>query len=147
MRKDLGTRDVVDNEYQSAAAVVVGPVVEPFGREHRMLSRLHDSRALRAVGKAHDPLDAKQVGSALAGETPQSARKIEAADLAFEDDGKGVDAVRVGGGRLDRHRGSRGPAAGSEQYQTGIPRFGGKDALGAAVQRVEPADKLGAERR
>jgi hypothetical protein len=102
MREDFAARDVVDNEDQPAAVILVRPVVEPFRREHRMLSRLYHGRPLRAVGKAYDPFDPQQVGAALAGESPERAGEIEPAQLAFENHTESIDAVGMDGDRLGR---------------------------------------------
>ena len=97
MREDFGARDIVDDKDEAAAVILVGPVLEPFRREHRVLSCLHHSRPLRAIGEAHDPFDPQQVGAALAGEAAQSAGKIETAQLAFENHAESIDAVGVNG--------------------------------------------------
>ena len=51
-REDFVGRDVVDDEDEAAALVGIGPGIEPFRREHRVLRRLHDRRPVRAVGEA-----------------------------------------------------------------------------------------------
>ena len=87
----------VDDKDEPAAAVIVGPVVEPFGREHRVLRRLHDRRPAGPVGKLDDALDAQQVGAALAGKPAERAGEVEAARRPAEDGGKGGDAVGMRG--------------------------------------------------
>src|SRR3984893_3865173 len=101
--EDFGPRDFVDHKDKTAAPVLVGPRVEPFRREHRMLCRLHHCRPLGPVGKAHDPLDSEQVGAALASESAQRAGEVETAEITFKNQTKGVDAVSVGGDRVCRH--------------------------------------------
>ncbi len=49
----------VHDENEAAAAVLVGPIFEPFGGEHRVLGGLHDGRAIGPVGKPHDTFDAE----------------------------------------------------------------------------------------
>src|SRR5439155_15192351 len=87
--------DVVDDEDQAAAMVVVGPAVEPLRREHRVLRRLDDGRASRAVGELDDALDPQQIIAAVARQPAERAREIEAADLALQSDSEYRDAVAV----------------------------------------------------
>ena len=96
-REDFVGRDVVDDKDEAAALIGIGPGIEPFRREHRVLRRLHDSRPVRPVGEAHQPLDAQQIVAAVLREPAERAREIEAADRAVEDDREGRDAVGVGG--------------------------------------------------
>ena len=65
-REDFVARDVVDDKDEPAAPVGVGPGVEPFRREHRVLRRLHDGRAVGAVGEGDEAFDPQQVGAAVA---------------------------------------------------------------------------------
>src|SRR5438067_8319419 len=95
MPEDLLGRDVVDNEDEPAALIVVGPAVEPFRREHRVLRRLDDGRPSGAVGKLDDALDAQQIVAAVARQPAEGAGKIEAADLALQSDSEYSDAVAV----------------------------------------------------
>ena len=104
-REDFVGRDVVDDKDEPAALVGVGPGVEPFRREHRVLRRLHDGRPVRAVGEAHEALDPQQIVAAVLRQPAERAREIEAADRAVEDDREGRDAVGVG--RLGAGRRSR----------------------------------------
>src|SRR3954463_8008854 len=78
--EDFVGRDVVDDKDEAAALVGIGPGIEPFGREHRMLRRLHDGRPIRAVGEAHKALDPQQIVAALLRQPAESARKVEPAD-------------------------------------------------------------------
>ena len=94
--EDLLGRDVVDDKDEPAAMVGIGPVGEPFRREHRVLRRLDDRRPLRAVGERDDALDPQQIGAARLRQPAERAGEIEPADRAFEDDRKGGDAVRMG---------------------------------------------------
>ena len=55
-RENFVGRDVVDDKDEAAALVGIGPGIEPFRREHRVLRRLHDRRPVRAVGEAHEAL-------------------------------------------------------------------------------------------
>src|SRR5215831_5104808 len=98
MREDLVARNVVNDKDEPAAMVLIGPVVEPFRRKHRVLGGLHDSRLLEPVGKRNNTLDAQQVGAARAGEAPQSASEVESRDGSFEDHTERIDAVGVRGG-------------------------------------------------
>ena len=124
---------------EPAAPILVGPIVEPFRREHCVLRGLHDSRVLGTVGKAHDPLDSKKVVAALTGEPAERAGEIETADVAAKHHPEGVDAVSVGRDRLRGNDWCRRPRAGTEQHYARIGRVGGEDALGSIVYQIEAA--------
>ena len=94
-REDFVGRDVVDDEDEAAALVGIGPLIEPFGHEHRMLRRLYNSRPVRPIGKAHEPFNPQQIVAAVLREAAESAREIEPADRTVENDGEGRDAVGV----------------------------------------------------
>ena len=130
MREDFAARDVVDDEDQPIAVILVRPVVEPLRREHRMLSRLHHSRPLRTVGEAHDPLDPQQIGAALAGEASQSAGEVEPTQGSFEDHTESIDAVGMHGDRLGRRYRSGRWFAAAKQHRAGILGPGREDAVG-----------------
>src|SRR6266498_2065196 len=76
--------------------VGVGPGIEPFGREHRMLRRLHHGRLAGAVGEFNEPLDPQQIVAAVLRQSAEGAGEVEPADRSPERDGKGSDAVTVG---------------------------------------------------
>jgi hypothetical protein len=77
MPEDFAARDIVDDEHQPAAVILVRPVVEPLRCEHGMLGRLHEGGAVGPIGEAYDPLDPQEAGAALAGEAPQSAGEVQ----------------------------------------------------------------------
>ncbi len=85
----------MDDKDEAAALVGIGPGIEPFRREHRVLRRLHDCRPVGTIGKAHEALDAQQVVAAVVSQPAERAREIEPADRAAEDDRVGRDAVGV----------------------------------------------------
>ena len=94
-REDGLARYVVDNKDQPAPAVAVGPIVEPFGREHRVLRRLNQSRLIIAVGKGDDAFDPQQIAAASPGKRAQRPREIEPRHRALQHDREGVDAVAM----------------------------------------------------
>jgi len=147
--ENLGARDLVHDKDETAAPIPLGPIwgprVEPFRGKQRVLRRLHDRRAVRAIGKAHDAFDAQQVAAARRRQTAQGARKIQPADFALEDHPEGVDAMGMRHTWLCRHYGSRRSRRPAEQHGADIAGFGGENALGPVIDPIEPADEVGAE--
>jgi hypothetical protein len=79
--ENLVGADVVHDKGEPTAIVVVGPCVEPFGREHRVLRRLDDGRAPGTVGKRHDALDPQQIVAAVLRQSTERTGKIEPVDV------------------------------------------------------------------
>src|SRR5205823_5856333 len=95
MPENLLGRDVMHDKDEAAAMVRIRPAVEPFRREHRVLRGLHDCRSAGAIDEFDKAFDAQQIAAAVARQTAQGAREIEAADGALKGDGEHRDAVRV----------------------------------------------------
>ena len=94
--EDRRDGDVVDDEDEAAAMVVIGPIGEPFRREHRVLRRLDDRRLARTVGEFDEALDPQQIVAAVLRQPAEGAGEIKPADRPVEGDGEGGDAVAVG---------------------------------------------------
>ena len=96
MREDFAARNVVDDKDEAAAADVIRPGVEPFGREHRVLRRLDERRLVVAVAERDNAFDAQQIAAMGAGKRAQRLGEIEPGD-GIEDHREAVDAVGMGG--------------------------------------------------
>ena len=83
--------------------------------------------------------------AALTRQSAQRTGEIEPADLAAQHHPEGVDAVRVSGDRLRGNSRCGRPRAGAEQNRSGIGHVGRQNALCPVVDRIEPANQLGAE--
>ena len=140
--EDLGSRNFVHDKDETTSLILIGPIVEPFRGEQRVLCRLHDGRMLGPVGKAYDPFDPQQVVAALAGQPAERAGEIEPADLTREHQCKGVDAMGVGSDRLGRDAGRRRPRGDAEQHRARVGLVGGDNAFGAVVDQIEAADEI-----
>ena len=93
--EDLFGCDVVHDEDEPAAVIGIRPIVEPFRREHRMLSGLYDSWAPGPVGELDNALDAQQIVAAITRQPAESAGKIEPGRRLVQLQCEDADAVAV----------------------------------------------------
>src|SRR5207248_636140 len=95
MSEDFLGADVVHDEDEPAAVIGIRPIVEPFRREHRMLSGLYDSWAPGPVGELDNALDAQEIVAAITRQPAERAGKIEPGRRLVQLPCEDADAVAV----------------------------------------------------